>query len=96
MRIRVYASLRELMCGAVHDTPVSGTPVSGAATVGGVLEKLVENHPALGDKLWDANRRLTGYVTVLLNGRSIAYLQGLDSPVTDADTLALFPPVGGG
>lgn len=91
MRIRVYATLRDLMGGAIHDMPVSQ-----GATVGNVLDRLTERHPALGTKLWDGERRLTGYVTILLNGRSIAYLDGLDSPITDADTLALFPPVGGG
>jgi len=91
MRIRVYATLRDLMDGAIHDMPVSP-----GATVGDVLERLIERHPALGEKLWDANGRLTGYVTILLNGRSVAYLDGLESPVTEADTLALFPPVGGG
>ena len=50
----------------------------------------------LDGKLWDAEHNLTGFVTVLLNGRSIEYLHGLASPVTEADTLALFPPVGGG
>lgn len=91
MRIRVYATLRDLMDGAIHDMPV----ILGA-TVGSVLAQLVERHPALGAKLWDADGRLTGYVTILLNGRSIAYLDGLNSPVTDVDSLALFPPVGGG
>ena len=95
MRIRVYGALRELMDGAIHDTPDSGAPMLGA-TVGDVLERLVESHPELGAKLWDADRRLTGYITVLLNGRAIQYLEGLASPVTDADSLALFPPVGGG
>ena len=79
------------MDGAIHDMPVSH-----GATVGNVLDNLVERHPALGQKLWDADGRLTGYVTILLNGRSVAYLDGLESPVSDADTLALFPPVGGG
>ena len=101
MRIRVYGALRELMGGAIHDMPVYGTPNSGAPklgaeTVGSVLERLVESHPELGAKLWDADHRLTGYITVLLNGRAIQYLEGLESPVTDADSLALFPPVGGG
>ncbi len=91
MRIRVYATLRDLMDGAIHDMPVSHD-----ATVGSVLERLIERHPALGEKLWDADGRLTGYVTILLNGRSVAYLDGLQSSVDDTDTLALFPPVGGG
>ena len=91
MLIRVYATLRDLLGQAKLNVPVSA-----GATVGHVLEDLVKAYPMLDGKLWDADHNLTGLVTVLLNGRSIEYLQGLASPVTEADTLALFPPVGGG
>ncbi len=91
MHIKVYGALREMMGGANHDMPVAGS-----VTVGSILECLAERHPEFDVKLWDADRRLTGYITALLNGRSILYLDGLESRVTDADTLALFPPVGGG
>ena len=91
MQIRVYATLREAL-----GQPRLSVPVTGAATVGDVLEELVKTYPVLDGKLWDANRHLTGYVTVLLNGRSIEYLRGLDTAVTESDALALFPPVGGG
>jgi molybdopterin synthase sulfur carrier subunit len=91
MQVRVYATLRDLL-------GQSRLNVSAAemATVGDVLAHLTTEHPALDGKLWDANHNLTGFVTVLLNGRSIEYLQGLETPVTDADVIALFPPVGGG
>jgi molybdopterin converting factor small subunit len=35
-------------------------------------------------------------VKVLLNGRSVEYLSGMETPVADDDVIALFPPVGGG
>jgi sulfur-carrier protein len=91
MKVRVYATLRDILGQSRLDVPTVDT-----STVGDVLESLAEAHPALGGKLWDADRNLTGFVTVLLNGRSIEYLQGLETPVTDADVMALFPPVGGG
>ncbi len=91
MLIKVYATLRELM-GQNRVT----VPLAGTATVGAVLETLVDGCPALGKKLWDADGKLTGFVTVMLNGRSIEYLHGLATPVTDTDSIALFPPVGGG
>jgi molybdopterin synthase sulfur carrier subunit len=91
MQIRVYATLRTLMGQAKISLPVEG-----ATTVEDVLRRLAQAYPMLEDKLWDANGYLTGYVTVLLNGRSIEYLQGLATPVTEADVMALFPPVGGG
>ncbi len=78
VRIKVYATLRDLMDGAVHDMPAPE-----GATVGDIVQRLVELHPALGEKLWDVEGRLTGYITVFLNGRSVAYLQGLDTPVSE-------------
>jgi sulfur-carrier protein len=91
MRIRAYATLRDLLGTGKLDMPLSDP-----ATVGQVLRRLADEHPALAGKLWDAEGHLTGYVTVLLNGRSIQYLHGLDTPLADDATLALFPPVGGG
>lgn len=91
MRVRTYATLRDLL-----DFSALDLPLGGACTVGAVLRLLVERYPALGEKLWDDGGHTTGYITVLLNGRSVEYLQGPDTPLTDEDTLALFPPVGGG
>lgn len=91
MQVRVYATLRELLGQARLDVPLAG-----ADKVGDVLDVLAKAHPVLAGKLWDENRNLKGYVTVLLNGRSIDYLQGVETPVTDADVISLFPPVGGG
>ncbi len=91
MRIKAYATLRDLLGGSQFDVPVPAQ-----ATVRQVLQQLVLAHPDLGAKLWDEAGKLTGYVTVLLNGRSIEYLAGLETTVADADTISLFPPVGGG
>jgi sulfur-carrier protein len=95
MRIRAYATLRDLLGGGKLDMPLDVTP-DAPATVSQVMIRLVEAHPALASKLWADDGHLTGYVTVLLNGRSIEYLQGMATPVTDDDTMSLFPPVGGG
>ena len=95
MRIRAYATLRDLLGGGKLDMPLDET-FGAPATVGQVLQRLVEAHPALVPKLWASDGHLTGYVTVLLNGRSVEYLQGMATTVTDDDTLSLFPPVGGG
>lgn len=91
MQVRVYATLRDLLGYASLNVDEAELNM-----VSDVLETLVKMHPVLDEKLWDANHNLTGFVTVLLNGRSIEYLQGLSTPVRETDVLALFPPVGGG
>ena len=91
MRIRTYATLRDLMGVSAVDLPLAER-----TTIGHVLHRLVESYPPLGHKLWNAEGQLAGFVTVLLNGRSVEYLQGLTTLVEDADSVSLFPPVGGG
>jgi len=91
MRVRFYATLRDLVGVNATDLPVEGT-----TDIRHVLDRLMEAYPSLHDKLWDAEGDWSGFVTVLLNGRSIQWLQGLDTVVADDDALSLFPPVGGG
>ncbi len=91
MRVRVYATLRDLI-----GTHAFEVPLPGQADVRYVLDQAVRLYPALGDKLWTTDGQWSGFVTVLVNGRSMEYLQGLHTPVTDQDLLSLFPPVGGG
>jgi molybdopterin synthase sulfur carrier subunit len=91
MKIRAFATLRDLT-----GLKAIELPIEGQSTVGDVLQRLAVAYPALTDKLWDGLGARTGYVTVLLNGRSIDCLDGADTPVVDGDEMDLFPPVGGG
>jgi sulfur-carrier protein len=91
MRIKAYATLRDLLGAGVFEVPLDEP-----TTVEVVLRRLVADCPAFGKKLWGDDGHVTGYVTVLLNGRSVEYLSGMATPVTEGDAIALFPPVGGG
>lgn len=91
MRVRLYANLRDLLrCSEIE------VDLAEDITIRALLRRLIAEHPELGSKLWDDEERLTGLVKVLLNGRAIQHLSGLDSPVSPSDNIALFPPVGGG
>jgi len=91
MRVRVYANLRELVNGKTIELDLRRE-----TDVRSVLRELGAAHPALDAKLWDADNRLSKSVQVLVNGRPIAFLNGLETAVAPQDTVDLFPPVGGG
>lgn len=42
------------------------------------------------------NGRLRHLVKILVNGRSVKWLAHLDTPIHEGDTIAIFPPIGGG
>ena len=91
MKVKFYAALREVVGNKEIDVAIGSRD-----TVRAVLRRIAGEHPELGRKLWDENEVMKGYVKVLKTGRDIQHLEGLDTPVTDADNLSLFPPVGGG
>ncbi len=66
--------------------------------VASLLEKLVGRFgKALADQLYSPGaRKLRETVNILVNGRGINLLHGLDTPLKDGDIVAIFPPVSGG
>ena len=66
-----------------------------AATVGQLLRGLVERYGPEFER-WVLDRGDLKLSIVLVNGRDVRGLQRLDTPVTAADTITLFPPVAGG
>ena len=87
--MKVFATLRSLV-GAKE------VEVDATGTVGNVLEKLTGEYPALKERILDDDGNLQSYMNILINGRSIRFLDGLDTPIKEDDQFAIFPPVGGG
>lgn len=46
--------------------------------------------------VFDDAGQLRRYIKVLVNGRGLHVLQGLNTPLSDGDVVAIFPPVAGG
>ena len=91
MRVRLYARLRQ-----IAETRELEFSVEVERTVGDVLRELVVRFPGLNEAIWQPDGSLVGHVAVLLDGRDIRHLAGLDTPVHMADHMDIFPPVGGG
>ena len=91
MEIRLYATLRQ-----IARTKSIRIETRSGQTVGDALQALVAACPRLAPAIWQADGKLAGHVAVILNGRDIRHLDGVDTPLGDAPHLDVFPPVGGG
>ena len=66
------------------------------ATVGNVLAALGRTHPGVGQRVLDDQGVLRRHVNVFVNGESIRYLDGVETPDGDGDEFWILPAVSGG
>jgi molybdopterin converting factor small subunit len=76
--------------GGEREVPASG------ANVGEALRDLADRHPATQSQLFGDGGELNRYVNVYLNDEDVRVLQGLETPVGDADTIVILPAMAGG
>ncbi len=70
-------------------------PVTGE-TVGAALSDLTVRHPDLRRHLYTDTGDLRAFVNVFLGQEDVRYLQGVNTPLKDADQLRIVPSVAGG
>ena len=88
-KVRIPAQLRTLTGGA-------GELVIDGSTVGEVLKGLDTAHPGFAERIFDAEGGLRRFVNVFLDEEDVRFLDGLATPVTDAQTISIVPAVAGG
>jgi molybdopterin synthase sulfur carrier subunit len=69
---------------------------AGGETIGAVLQSLAEQHPATQEQLFSADGQLNRYVNVYLNDEDVRVLGGLETDVSESDTLVILPAMAGG
>jgi MoaD family protein len=69
---------------------------AGGSKVGEVLRSLTSAHPDTEAQLFAEDGGLNRYVNVYLNDEDVRVLQGLETPVSDGDTLVILPAMAGG
>ena len=73
----------------------SEIPVAGA-TVGEVLSALADAHPDTREQLFSDDSGLNRYLNVYLNDEDVRVLDGLETGVSDSDTVVILPAMAGG
>jgi molybdopterin converting factor small subunit len=86
--VRIPPVLRQYTGGA-RDVSVEGT------TVGVALGRLADQYPSLKSHLFQ-DGTLQRYVNVYVNNQDVGYLNGLDTPLADNDTVIILPAMAGG
>ena len=91
MNVRVYATLRPI----VGDAQVP-TTIQPGQSVRALVDYMVTRWPDLRPEMLDEDNNLLRRIHIFVNGRSIRYLDGLETVIGVDDDIAIFPPVGGG
>lgn len=92
MRINFYATFRQIVGGKTIELPITGE-----VTVQHLLDHIILRYPALRGELFDGQGVLYPHVHVLIEGRDVQYLKaGLQTLLSPADSVNIFPPVAGG
>jgi molybdopterin converting factor small subunit len=87
--VRIPTQLRELSGGASEVTADGGT-------VATVLAELEAAHPGFSERLFDDGGQLRRFVNVFVADEDIRFLNGVDTPVTEGQTVSIVPAVAGG
>jgi sulfur-carrier protein len=87
--IRIPTQLRELSGGAAEVKADGGTVAS-------VLADLDTAHPGFSERLFDESGQLRRFVNVFVADEDIRFLDGVNTPVADGETLSIVPAVAGG
>jgi len=89
--VRLFATLRDI-AGQKEIT----VPFEDGQTVRDFIATIYSLMPELGQEIVDENGELTGLVHVMVHGRNIHWLDGMDTTIKASDQLVLMPPSAGG
>jgi molybdopterin synthase sulfur carrier subunit len=87
--ISIPTALRQYAAG-------KSTVALESASIGVLLDQLVEQYPDLGRQLYNEEGQLRNFVNVYVGDEDIRYLDGVQTPVPDGETVSIIPAIAGG
>jgi molybdopterin synthase sulfur carrier subunit len=92
VEIKFFTSLREIT-GRKVDILQLKTIISIEELFSLLLEKYGKE---FGEYVYDKKNKVQDFLSILVNGKNINTLHGLDTELKEGDIVAILPPVGGG
>jgi len=90
--VKFFTSLREIT-GKKEDEIQSPSII----TIEELLAHLSKKYgKEFTEYIFDEKGKVRTYIQILINGRSMNVLQRFETKLKEGDTVAIFPPVGGG
>lgn len=69
---------------------------ASAETIGGLLTKLDQQYPGLGERLTEPDGQIRRFVNVFVNGENVRERDGVDTPLKAGDEVGIIPAMAGG
>ncbi|MDP6298875.1 MAG: MoaD/ThiS family protein [Acidimicrobiales bacterium] len=89
VKIRIPTTFRELTKG---ESVITVSPGS----IQQIFDDLIKDHPNFVERILDEGGKLQRFVNVFLDDEDIRFLEGLETEVSDGQTLSIVPAVAGG
>jgi len=87
--LKIPTPLRQYTNGQA-EVAVRGSNVASA------MRNLVEQYPALEQHLYNGDGEMRAFVNLFLGENNTRDLQGLETPLSEGDTLRIIPSIAGG
>ena len=95
MSMKVHVRFFAYLAVAIGRKEKFDLEVGEGINVGEVVDVLTKD-AKVRENLLEANGTLKPDVTILVNGREIKFLSGMDTALDHGDEISIFPPVVGG
>lgn len=67
-----------------------------ASTISQLVDKLEEEFPGIKERICDENGNLRRFINLYVNNEDIRFMNGMDTPLKETDTVSIIPAIAGG
>jgi len=89
IEVRIPSPLKSLTGG-------KGVVQGKGSNVGEVIQEILSAYPEMRERLCDEKGDVRRFINIFLNNEDIRFLDNLDTPLTEGDSLSIIPAIAGG